>query len=145
MIEVGQVLWLKVRFNNNSEVATCEHPNLVLVVSKDENYVEVCLVDSLKEDNMWRMLTDEVIKLPIGNPEETVISRDSYAQLNNTIRIELFPELDKAKLCEDKLSKQKLKNVKKMYYEYRETHYIEDSRTVYMDKQEIILLNPKLK
>ena len=44
-VVVGQVLWLKIRFNNAGDIAKIKHPCLVLAVEND--YVEVAHGDSL--------------------------------------------------------------------------------------------------
>ena len=47
MIEIGQVLSLKIRFNNSGDVASVSHPLLVLNVDKEKNILEVAHIDSI--------------------------------------------------------------------------------------------------
>ena len=48
VIEVGQVLSLKMRYNNSGEVAPVAHPYLVVDVNQELNVVEIAQLDSLK-------------------------------------------------------------------------------------------------
>lgn len=69
-------------------------------------------------------------------PDETVIDRDSYVQLDNTFRIELYDGLSRHRRQEDKLSEEKLKEVLKSYQSYHVNHHIDENKQVYMDKEE---------
>ena len=50
MIEIGQVLSLKIRFNNSGAVASVAHPILVLKVDKEKNILEVAHIDSITKE-----------------------------------------------------------------------------------------------
>ena len=46
-IEVGQVLSLKIRYNNSGNVSSVAHPYLVVGVNYELNVVEIAQLDSL--------------------------------------------------------------------------------------------------
>jgi len=71
-----------------------------------------------------------------------VIFVDSYAQLNNTLTIEYFPELRNYRHTTAKLSKDKLEDLIKDYNEYHKNNIMLDERIIYMNKEEILKLNP---
>lgn len=50
MIEIGQVLSLKIRFNNSGTVASVAHPVLVLGIDKEKNILEVAHIDPITEE-----------------------------------------------------------------------------------------------
>ena len=47
-IEVGQVLSLKIRYNNSGNVSSVAHPYLVVGVNYELNVVEIAQLDSLR-------------------------------------------------------------------------------------------------
>ena len=76
-------------------------------------------------------------------PEETVIDEDSYIQLDNTFLLEDCPELtSRFRRQTDKLSSAKLTDVLEAYNTYHDTHEIDENKIVYMDRKEILKLNP---
>lgn len=77
----------------------------------------------------------------LDSDNETVIKMDSYAQLNNTLTIEYFPELIKYRRTTDKLSKEKLNDLINDYNEYHNENFISDERIIHMSKEEILKLN----
>ena len=50
MIEKGQVLSLKIRFNNTGVIANVAHPVLVLDVDEEKNILEVAHIDSITKE-----------------------------------------------------------------------------------------------
>lgn len=48
MIEVGQVLSLKMRFNNSGLISVTKHPYLVIEINDEFGTVEIAQLDSLK-------------------------------------------------------------------------------------------------
>lgn len=72
-----------------------------------------------------------------------MIDVDSYIQLDNTIQIENFPKLAMFRRQEDKLSSTKLRDVLRAYHSYHDTHEIDENKIVYMDRAEILQLNPQ--
>lgn len=138
-LEIGQVLWLKVRYKQNI-VAEIAHPMLVAIVSIDENKIEVIAIDKAK-GKVAQLYSEANHFLDHENPDEKVIYVDSYAQLNNTLTIEYFPELIKYRKTEAKLSQAKLVDLLQDYKEYHENNFIPDERKVHMSKEEILRLN----
>ena len=141
MIEKGQVLSLKIRFNNSGTVASNAHPVLVVDVDKERNIIEIAHIDSITEEKKWKALLKSNVTIKKHNPTETVIDKDSFVQIDNVIQLEYFPELVKKRRQEDKLSEEKFNKVITRYLEYKENEWIEDDKKVFMTKDEIILLN----
>ncbi len=80
------------------------------------------------------------------DPKETVIDEDSYIQLDNRLLIEDCPELTGRFLRQtDKLSADKLADVLKAYHTYHDIYEIDENKIVYMDREEILELNPQKK
>ena len=136
-LEVGQVLWLKVRYKTDV-ISKQSHPMLVIVVDIDDNKIEVVAIDKAK-DKLYQLYNQANYFLDSDN--EKVIYVDSYAQLNNTLTIEYFPELIKYRRTNEKLSRDKLEDLIHDYVEYHKNNFIPDERKVHMSKEEIIKLN----
>lgn len=140
VIAVGQVLSLKIRYNNSGLCSGTKHPYLVIAIDEDFGYVEIAQLDSLEgKQHKASMRCNKTIFA--DNPKETVIDRDSYVQLDNILRIEDCIELLNYRRQEDKLSEEKLSIVLKAYQRYHDTHEIDENKNVYMDKTEILRLN----
>lgn len=138
-LEVGQILWLKVRYKTDV-VAKYAHPMLVAVINIDENKIEVIAIDKAR-DRIAQLYNEANHFLDSENPKEKVIYVDSYAQLNNTLTIEYFPELIQYRKTKETLSYDKLKNLIHDYKEYHENNFIPDERKIHMTKEEILKLN----
>lgn len=138
-IEVGQVLWLKVRYQTNV-ISEVSHPMLVAVINKEEKIIEVIAIDKAR-DKVYQLFNEANFFIDSESPREKVIYVDSYAQLNNILTIEYFPELIKYRRTKDKLSSEKLKYLLEEYNDYRNKNIIPDYRIVHMTKEEIIELN----
>lgn len=145
MIEIGQVISLKIRFNNSGTVASVAHPVLVLDVDKEKNILEVAHIDSITEEKKWKALLKTNVTIRKSNPTETVIDKDSFVQIDNIIQLENFPKLETKRRQIDKLSNEKFNKVLKKYSEYKDNEWIDDNKKVFMTKEEIILLNEDLK
>ena len=78
MIEKGQVLSLKVRFNNSGDVANVAHPVLVMDVNKEKKIIEVAHIDSITKEKEWKALLKSNVRIKNTNPDETVIDKDSF-------------------------------------------------------------------
>ncbi|HIT10612.1 MAG TPA: hypothetical protein IAC24_03330 [Candidatus Onthousia faecigallinarum] len=141
MIEIGQVLSLKIRFNNSGVVANQAHPVLVVNVDKEKNILEIAHIDSITEEKKWKTLLKGNVTIKKDNPPETVIDKDSFVQIDNIIQLELFPELVRKRRQTEKLSEIKLKKVLDRYDNYKKNEWIDDDKKVFMTKEEIILLN----
>lgn len=145
MIEIGQVISLKIRFNNSGTVASVAHPVLVLGVDKEKNILEVAHIDSITEEKKWKALLKTNVTIKKSNPPETVIDKDSFVQIDNIIQLENFPKLETKRRQTDKLSNEKFNKVLKRYNEYKDNEWIDDNKKVFMAKEEIISLNEDLK
>ena len=145
MIEIGQVLSLKIRFNNSGAVASVAHPVLVLNIDNDKKILEVAHIDSITEEKKWKALLNSNVTIRKNNPEEKVIDKDSFVQIDNIIQLENFPKLEIKRRQIDKLSEQKFKKVLNKYLEYKDNEWIDDNKKVFMSKEEIISLNDDLK
>lgn len=144
MIEKGQVLSLKIRFNNTGTVANVAHPVLVLDIDKEKNILEVAHIDSITKEKQWKALLKSNVVIKKSNPDESVIDKDSFVQIDNIILLENFPGLAKKRRQLDKLSDKKFKKVLNRYNEYKNNEWIDDNKKVFMDKEEIISLNEDL-
>lgn len=145
MIEIGQVLSLKIRFNNSGVVASVPHPVLVIGIDKEKNILEVAHIDSITEDKKWKALLKTNVTIKKSNPPETVIDKDSFVQIDNIIQFENFSKLEIKRRQVDKLSSEKFNKVLKRYTEYKDNEWIDDNKKVFMTKEEIISLNQDLK
>lgn len=145
MIEIRQVISLKIRFNNQGEVAKTAHPLLILNIDKEKDILEVAHIDSITKEKKWKALLTSNVTIKKTDPLETVIDKDSFVQVDNLIVIEYFPELEMKRRQKDKLSKEKFDKVIKRYNEYKNQKLIEENKKVYMTKEEIEKLNPEVK
>lgn len=137
---VGQVLALRIRFNNTGTISATKHPYLIISIDNENEYVEIAQIDSLvgKEYKAAFRGNKAIFN---SNPQETVIDKDSFIQLDNTIRIELCPELENYRRQTDTLSAAKLSEVLDAYTKYHDRYSIDENKVVYMDKNEILALN----
>lgn len=140
-LEIGQVLWLKIRYKTNL-IAEYAHPMLVAIIDIDENKIEVIAIDKAR-NKISQLYNEANYFLDSENPKEKVIYEDSYAQLNNTLTIEYFPELSNFRKTTAKLSKEKLEDLINDYRIYHKNNFIPDERKVHMTKDEILTLNKK--
>lgn len=139
-LEIGQVLSLRIRFNNNGDISTQRHPYLIVAIDNFLNVVEIAQMDSLagKEYKAAMRCNKTVF---CDNPQETVIDKDSYVQLDNSLKVEYFDGLSRFRRQKDKLSKERLRGVLLAYKEYHRTHEIAEIKDVYMTEREILELN----
>lgn len=84
-IEVGQVLWLKVRYQTDI-ISEVSHPMLVAVINKEEKIIEVIAIDKAR-DKVYQLFNEANFFIDSESPREKVIYVDSYAQLNNILTI----------------------------------------------------------
>jgi hypothetical protein len=139
-LEIGQVLWLRIRFNNSGSIAVSNHPCLIIDIDYDLNTVEIAHMDSLEgKEHQATSKKNKVVYAT--DPTETVIYKDSYAQLNNTIKIENHKALKYYRETEDKLSPEKLAEVIQAYRTYHQENQIDENRQVYIDEDELEYIN----
>lgn len=136
-LRVGQVLWIKVRYQID-KVAEIKHPMLIAQINNE--YIEVIAIDKTagKLHNLYYPYNKYINS---ENPKETVILEDSYAQFNTKLTIENFDDLKKYRKTTDLLSKIKLKELLKEYNEYQNENKIKEERIVHMTKEELIAMN----
>lgn len=139
-IEIGQVISLKIRFNNEGLISNSKHPYLVVDINTQLNIIEVAQIDSL-EGKEWKAFKKSNKVIYQSDPPEVVIDKDSFVQLDNKFKIENFQELEHFRRQTDKLSQEKLSMVLSAYHFYHETNLIDEMKNVYMDKLEILELN----
>lgn len=121
-IEIGQILWLKVRYQIDVTSET-KHPMLIAKIKND--YIEVIALDKTA-GKMHQLFHNYNYYIDSNNPKETAIFEDSYAQLNTKLTIE------------------KIENILSEYENYQKNYGIEEQRIVHMTKNEILLLNANL-
>ena len=135
-LEVGQVLSLIIRFNNSGQIAKVKHPYLIVGVDIELNTIELAQLDSLVgKEYKAAMRSNKVIYC--DDPIETVIDKDSYIQMDNILKIELYDGLEKYRRQTDKLSSKKLNEVLQAYYTYHNQHQIDEDKQVYMAQEEL--------
>lgn len=139
-LQVGQVLSLKIRYNNDGVKSTVNHPYLIVDINDDLGVVEIVQIDSLANKEYKAFFRSNKV-LFCSNPHETVIDEDSFVQLDNTFKIEDFDELINYRRQTDKLSSSKLNSVISAYRNYHTNNEIDENKNVYMDKEEILSLN----
>ncbi len=139
-LEIGQVLWLKVKYQIDvtSEV---KHPMLIAKI--EDNYIEIIALDKTA-GKMHQLFHNYNFYINIDNPHEDVIMEDSYAQLNTKLTIDKIEELKNARRTLKKLSKEKLEELLENYKEYQTKYGVEEQRIVHMTNNEILYLNPDL-
>ena len=140
-LEVGQVLWLNVKYQTDV-VSKVPHPMLVAIINIKDNNIEVIAIDKAK-DKLHQLFSEANFFIDSENPKEKVISVDSYAQLNNTLTIEYFPELVKFRKNNAKLSKNKLNDLLEEYNKYHNNNSISVKRIIHMSKEDILKMNKK--
>ena len=139
-LEVGQVLSLKMRYNNSGDISTTKHPYLIVDINKTLGVVEVAQIDSLEgKEHKAAFRSNKTILN--SDPVETVLDKDSYVQMDNIFRLENCAELEQYRRQTDKLSPLKLDAVQNAYRRYHETHEIDENKNVYIDRNEILELN----
>ena len=139
-LSIGQVLSLKIRFNNHGDISKSKHPYLIVEIDTSLNVVEIAQLDSLAgKEFKASMKTNKIIDC--DNPDETVIDKDSYVQLDNSFQLQYFDDLSKYRRQPDRLSHDKLHEVLRAYKDYHETHEISDDKIVFMTQVEIEKLN----
>ena len=140
-LEVGQILWLKVKYQVGI-ISNQKHPMLIEKIKDD--YIEVIALDKTK-DKLHQLFHNYNYYINCESPKEKVILEDSYAQLNTKLTIENVGQLKKARKTIEKLSKNKLKDLLIEYNNYQNNNKISVERIVHMRFDEILGLNPELK
>lgn len=136
-LKIGQVLWLKVRYQKN-KISDTKHPMLIAKINND--FIEVIAIDKTagKLQNLYYPYNWYI---NVDSPKETVLFEDSYAQFNTKLTIEFFPELSNYRQTVDTLSKTKLNELLNEYNLYQRENKINKERIVHMTKYELLELN----
>lgn len=109
---------------------------MIVDIDTELNTVEIAQLDSLiGKEYKAAMRSNKVIYC--DNPQETVIDKDSYIQLDNTLKLELYDDLKKFRRQNDKLSQGKLNSVLQAYQKYHANHEIDENKQVYMTQGEL--------
>ena len=139
-LEIGQVIWLRIRFNNAGSISQSRHPYLIIARDEEYNTLELGQIDSLegKEYKAAFRCNKTILS---SNPDETVIYKDSFIQMDNKFLVEDYPELERFRKTLDKLSSPKFEETVAAYTDYQNSHHISENKTVYMTKTEIEELN----
>lgn len=136
-LEIGQILWLKVRYQLDI-VSDVKHPMLVAYI--DSSYIEIIAIDKAagKLHNLFLPYNEYINS---ENPHESVIYEDSYAQLNTKLTIDNFMDLIQYRKTKRKLSKIKLDKLLCEYNNYQNQNIISEERIIHMSKDELISIN----
>ena len=138
MLETGQVLWLKIRFNNDGDIAKSKHPYLIVDITDD--YIEVVQRDTIKGKERKAVLRSNKV-VDVENPRETVFDESGFVQLDNKFTFENYDGISCYRQTTDKLSKGKLEDVISEYIEYQSKYGVDENKIVHMTKNEIEKLN----
>lgn len=140
MLEVGQVLLLKIQYDNRGTKADVAHPCLIVKVDEELQVIEIVQFDSLegKEYKAAFKATKVVLST---DPKETVIDKDSFVNLDTKYQIEIFEGLEKYRRQTDKLSKEKLNDIIREYEAYHLMNMIFENKVVYMSAADILEIN----
>lgn len=139
-LEVGQILWLNVRYQIDV-ISNIKHPMLVAKIRND--YIEVIAIDKTA-GKLHQLFHNYNFYINSENPKESVIYEDSYAQLNTKLTIDKIDELKLARKTCLKFSEEKLSEFLNKYNEYQSKYGIDEQRIVHMTKEEILGLNVDL-
>ena len=118
-------------------MSSSEHPYLIVDIDLENRLCEIAQLDSA-EGKMHKVLLKSNKLVLCKNPMETAITRDGFAQLDNTYRIELDDGLDQFRRTEDTISKIRLEGIIKAYRKYHEENEIDEDKNVYMTFQELL-------
>jgi hypothetical protein len=139
-IEIGQVLSLKIRFNNCGTISLHNHPYLIVGINDDFDVIEIAQLDSLKGKEYKATFRSNCTVL-CDNPKEYVIDEDSFLQMDNTFQIENYPDICKYRRQCEKLTLSKLKKVLSEYQKYHTENEIDENKQVFIDQEELEKLN----
>lgn len=139
-LKTGQVLWLKIRFNNSGLISNAVHPYLIASIDNEYNTIEIIQMDSLKGKE-WKAMFKSNVTILNTDPVEEVIQVSSYAQMDNTFTVENYDGLVKYRKTAALLSQKKLENLLKRYNLYHNTHTIDENKIVFLSSEEIENLN----
>ena len=115
----------------------------MIIADINDDYIEVIALDKTR-GKLHQLFHYYNFYISYDNPKESVISEDSYGQLNTKLTIDKILELKNARKTLKKLSTKKLNALLKEYKDYQNNHNLDEKRVVHMSRNEILKLNPKL-
>ena len=135
MIEIKDVLSLKIRFNNNGEKSKTTHPYIVKSINEQLGIVEIIQRDSIKEGKEYVALYNSNALIKAGG----CFDKDGFVQLDNKFTIENFNELSNFKI--GSITDNQFLKISMKYDKYQKENTIVENKIVYMTKVEILKLN----
>lgn len=115
----------------------------MIIADINDDYIEVIALDKTR-GKLHQLFHYYNFYISYDNPKESVISEDSYGQLNTKLTIDNILELKNARKTLKKLSTKKLNALLKEYKDYQNNHNLDEKRVVHMSRDEILKLNPEL-
>lgn len=115
----------------------------MIIADINDDYIEVIALDKTR-GKLHQLFHYYNFYISYDNPKESVISEDSYGQLNTKLTIDKILELKNARKTLKKLSTKKLNALLKEYEDYQNNHNLDEKRVVHMSRDEILKLNPEL-
>lgn len=115
----------------------------MIIADINDDYIEVIALDKTR-GKLHQLFHYYNFYISYDNPIESVISEDSYGQLNTKLTIDKILELKNARKTLKKLSTKKLNALLKEYKDYQNNHNLDEKRVVHMSRDEILKLNPEL-
>lgn len=115
----------------------------MIVAKIEDDYIEVIALDKTA-GKLHQLFHYYNFYISCDKPKESVISEDSYAQLNTKLTIDNIPELKFSRKTTDKLSSIKLNTLLDEYQNYQDNNNLKEERIVHMNKEEILKLNPDI-
>ena len=115
----------------------------MIIADINDDYIEVIALDKTR-GKLHQLFHYYNFYIGYDNPKESVISEDSYGQLNTKLTIDNILELKNARKTLKKLSTKKLNALLKEYKDYQNNHNLDEKRVVHMSRDEILKLNPEL-
>ena len=136
MVEIGEILWLRMRFNNDpGTISKTKHP--YVVIRKSElGFIEVGQLDSLQgKEYKVAFKSNHLVRCE----GQSAITKDGYIQMDNCFMIDDYDEL--SKYSRVKLTDDLTKDIVSHYNEYQSNNEISENKTVYLPKEEVDALN----
>lgn len=140
-MQIGQVVWMKCKLQNNLKVTKGNRPYIVMEINTNDNYIEFGPLSSI-EDDPYLVLYRSNYLIKNDNPRETVIRKHSIVQMDNPIQIEMCNQIKKCRSTTAILSEVKLYGLMSTTEEYRNSNELDEMRCVYVTSDEFIKWNP---
>ncbi|EJT6473308.1 hypothetical protein N2W44_000377 [Clostridium perfringens] len=135
-MECRQVIWAKINFISG-DIAEYERP--FLVIGEEEDYLITLNCGSIKRSNLYKMLSDNYVRLKRHRPPFNV---KTFVQVNEIYKVPKVPEIDKAMKSTVKLDERDFNIVMDYYNFYDEKNNQRNIKIV--SEEEFKSLNPEL-